>query len=242
MKDSLMLKKFETSKVNGTFNLLEEKTFFGTKVMDIEDDIHITDKSIQYFNIVNNELSNGYQYTIINNYEEDLVIMDVVEIKYNNHNIKKALQNKQDEIQNTRWEFNIDIKKILTEYLFGKIKEARTFKSLNYTNFTNRNIDKSIYEYITLNLLDRYEFDTIDLYIKYIDIKDNVIYSTTALKQFDPQYNQSIELPEYKVSNANMQLELYLDKLAPIKVNYYQTEKSSDYKFDYYYNIHYKKV
>ena len=242
MKDSLMLKQFETLKVNGTFNLLEEKTFFGTKVMDIEDDIHITDKSIQYFNVVNDELSNGYQYTKINNYEEDLVIMDVVEIKYDNHNIKKALQNKQDELQNTIWEINIDIKKILIEYLFGKIKEARTFKSLNHTNFTNRNINKSIYEYITLNLLDRYEFDSIDLYIKYIDIKDNVIYSTTALKQFDPQYNQSIELVEYKVSNANMQLELYLDKLAPIKVNYYQTEKSSDYKYDYYYNIHYKKV
>ena len=39
MKDSLLLKKYKTENVNGTLNLDEEKTFFGTKVMDIEDEI-----------------------------------------------------------------------------------------------------------------------------------------------------------------------------------------------------------
>jgi len=247
MKDNLMLKKYKTEKINGTFNLLEEKTFFGTKVMDIEDEIHVTDRSIQYFQVFTGGtplemINNGYQFSSINQYEEDLFIMDVVQVKYDNHTITKTLQNELEEKFNTRWEIDINIKKILIQYLFGKIKNARTFKSLNYENFSNKNINDSIYSYIDNNLLDRYEFDSIDLYIKYIDIKDNVIYTATAIKQFDPQFNQSVELPNYKVTNANMELDLYLDQLAPIKVLYYQTESSSDFKFDYYYNIHYKKI
>jgi len=247
MKDSLMLKKYKTENVNGTFNLKEEKTFFGTKVMDIEDEIHIIDKSIQYFQVMKTGTpeemrNNGYQFSQINQFEETLFIMDIVQIKNQHHNIKKTLQNQQDEKFNTRWEININIKNILIEYLFGKIKNARTFKSLSYKNFSSKNINKSIYEYINNNLLDRYEFSSIDLYIKYIDIKDNVIYTSEAIKQFDPLFNQSIEYPEYQVTNANMKLDLYLDKLAPITVNYYQTEPSSDFKFDYYYNIHYKKI
>ena len=51
MKDNLMLEKYETESINGTFNLSEEKTFFNTKVMDIEDEVHIIDKSIQYFQV-----------------------------------------------------------------------------------------------------------------------------------------------------------------------------------------------
>jgi len=247
MKDNLMLKKFKTENVNGTFNLIEEKSFFGTKLMDIEDEIHLTDKSVQYFQVFTGGtplemINNGYQYSIVNLYEETLFIMDVVEIKYDNHNIIKGLQKKTDEEQNTRWEIDIDIKKILSQYLFAKIKESRTFKSMNYDNFSNNNINNSIYEYIDKNLLDRYEFDSIDLFIKYIDIKNNVIYSNSAIKQYDPKFNQSIELPEYKITNTNINLDLYLDKLAPIKVDYYQTESSLQYKFDYYFNLHYKKI
>lgn len=249
MKDNLMLKKWKTETINGTFNLLEEKTFFGTKVMDIEDYIDITDKSILYSQVyinddvnINNMLNNGYQYNEVNDFSETLFIIDVVQIKNENHTIKKLMQNSIDEKFNTRWEININIKNILTEYLFGKIKEARTFKSLNYKNFSNKNINKSIYEYINKNLLDRYEFDSIELYVKYIDVKESVIYTQTSIKLFDPLFNQSIEMSKNKITNANMDLNLFLDLLSPIKVIYYQTESSSDFKFDYYFNLHFKKI
>lgn len=247
MKDNLILKKYDTENVNGSFNLIEEKTFFNTKVMDIEDEIHITDKSIQYLQIFSGGTSseminNGYQYFEMNQFLETLFIMDVVQVKLDNHTINKLLQTKQDEKNNTRWEININIKEILIEYLFGKIKEARTFKSMSYVDFSTNNINKSIYEYIRVNLLDRYEFDSVELFVKYIDIKNNAVYTALPHKQYDPKYNQSVEETEYKVTNANMKLNLFLDKLAPIKINYFQTKPGLDYKFDYYYNIHYKKI
>ena len=247
MKDSLMLKKYKVEDVSGSYNLTEEKTYFGTKIMDIEDYINITDKSIQYYdlNIIGTpleEINNGYQYQELNKTIESVTIFDVVDIKNSNHKIEKTLQKLQSEINNTHWEIKIDIKSILRQYLFGKIKEIRTFKSMMNTSFINKNINNSIYEYIDKNLLDRYELDKIELYVKYINIKDNVIYSNLVIKQYDPLFNQSIELDEYKVRNTNLKLDLYLDKLAPITVDYYQTESSSEYKFDYYYNVYFKKI
>jgi len=247
MKDSLMLKKYKVESVSGSYNLTEEKTFFGTKIMDIEDSISITDKSIQYYelDIVGTpleEANNGYQYQELNKTIEIVRIFDVVDIKNNNHKIKKTLQDVQSEINNTHWEITIDIKSILRQYLFGKIKEMRTFKSMMNTTFINKNINNSIYNYIDKNILDRYELDKIELYVKYIDIKNNVIYSNLAIKQYDPLFNQSIELDKYLVRNTNLKLDLYLDKLAPITVDYYQIKSSSEYKFDYYYNVYFKKI
>jgi len=247
MKDSLQLKKFKTENINGTFNIKEEKSFFGTKLMDIEDELYLTDKSIQYLEVYKSGTTletknNGYQYSEINLFEEKLFLMDIVTLKYDNHTIKKSLQLKIEEEENTRWEIDIDIKQILIDYLFAKIKKARTFKSLSFENFSNKNINKSIKSYIFENIIDRYEFVSIDLFIKYIDIENNHIYETSAIKQYDPLFNQSIGLPEYKISNSNIELDIYLDKLAPIKVNYFQTKSSLQYKFDYYFNLKYRKI
>jgi len=247
MKDSLMLKKYQIEDVSGLYNLKEEKSFFGTKIMDIDDNISITDKSIQYYEIreigtPEDELNNGYQYFKLNDILEKITILDVVNIKYENHIISKSLQDSDIEKNNTKWEIKIDIKNILRQYLFGKIKEMRTFKSLSYDLFSNNNINSSIYEYIEMNILDRYELDKIELYVKYINIKDNVVYSNIVFKQYDPLFNQSIELEENLVRNTNLTLDLYLDKLAPITINYSQVKSSSEYKFDYYYNLYFKKI
>jgi len=253
MKDSLMIKKYQTEDIFGTYNLLDEKSFFGTILIDIEDNINISDSSIQYFqkwldgdpnNPVEQEemKNNGYQYFKMSPGLENLTIIDVVKIKNDNHKIYKILQNDIDEKYNTRWELNIDIKKILIEYLFGKIKEARTFKSMDYSVFMNNNINDTIYKYIELNMLDRFEFFKIDLYIEYIDIKKNSSYNLIVNKQFDPIYTHHIKRDEFKITNVNMKQDLYLDKLAPLDIFYYQTKPSSEYRFNYYFDISYKKI
>jgi len=243
MREDLNLKKYQTEPIYGTFNLLEEKSFFSTKLMEIEDNIYINDKSIQYFQLsVKNDKNYGYQFFNKNDIEESLFIIDMVNVKNEQHDIKKILQNKQNEIYNTRWDITINIKTILIEYLFGKIKESRSFKSISHDLLKNNNINSSIQEYIINNIIDRYELENIELFVKYINIKDNVIYSNNPIKQYDPLYNQNIESDENKVSNANIKIDLYLDKLTPITIGYFQTKKSSEYKFDYYYNLKFKKI
>jgi len=254
MKENLILKKYKKETVNGTFNLLEEETFFGSKVMEIEDDIIIDDKSVQYFQYYYNVLSpndatgqtlaknNGYQYFDIDQFQETFFLLDVVDLKLNNHTITKNQQTEIDEKNNTKWVIYIDIKTILKEYLFAKIKERRTFKSLIYTHFMNNNINQSIYNYIDLNLLDRYKFNYLEFYVKYTDIKNNTIYSNSVLKKFDPLFKSDIENVANKNTSVNVEINNFIDPLAPVKINYSQTKTSTDYKFDYYFNIYFKKI
>ena len=71
MKDNLQIKKFEIEKVHGVFNIVEESTFFCSKIMDIEDLVSITDKCIQYYQINSiGTTSYGYQYYDKNFLEE----------------------------------------------------------------------------------------------------------------------------------------------------------------------------
>lgn len=240
MKENLMLKKYITEPANGTFNLLEKTTFFGSKMIDIEDSIIINDAAIDYFQYSNNlESNDGYQYYVLNNFLETFFLLDLVQIKYDNHTISKGQQIEQSNLFNTKWIITLDIKTILREYLFAKIKNERTFKSLKYYNFLNNNINESIRQYINLNILDRYQFEKIDFYIKYIDIKNNSLYNGSTLKQFDPQYDSSIELASNKVSNIEIS---NINLLNTININYSQTKPSDNYKFDYYFNIYYTKI
>jgi len=254
MKENLILKKFKKETVNGTFNLLEEETFFGSKVMEIEDEISIDDKGVQYFQYFYNVLdpndttgqtlakNNGYQYFEINQFQEEFFLLDVVDLKYDNHNISKTQQSDIDEKNNTKWVIQLDIKEILRQYLFAKIKERRTFKSITYSNFMNNDINESIYNYIDLNLLDRYKFNYLEFFVKYTDIKNNTIYSNSTLKQFDPIFKSDIESVENKNTSVNVEINNYIDPLAPVKINYSQTKPSTDYKFDYYFNIYFLKI
>lgn len=250
MKEDLILKRFKKELVNGTFNLLEEETFFGSKIMELEDEIIIDDKSVQYFQYFFNAdvgdttgqtlaKNNGYQYSQLNKLVETFNLLDVVDLKYNNHTISKATQTTRDEKYNTKWVIDVNIRNILKEYIFAKIKERRTFKSISYDKFLSRDINNSIYEYIELNLLDRYSFNYIDFYVRYVDIKHNIIWSDLKLKQFDPQFRSDIGLPEYVDHNVNVEIANFIDPIANLKINYFQTKP---YKFDYYFNIYFKKI
>jgi len=244
VKENLQLKKFTTEKVHGVYNIVEEPTFFCSKVMDIEDIVEITDKSIEYYQIYENGNpynNNGYQY-FVKNFTEQFYILDAVKLKLNNHNIVLVQQSSLDEQFNTKWQIQINVKTILTEYLFAKIKEARTFKSMKPSNFINNNINQSVYDYITNNLLDRYRFSKLDLFVQYIDIKNNQLYSDLAIKQYDPMYSSSIELDEYIVKNLNLQQDSLVDTLADVYVLYSQIKPSTDYKFDYYFNVYFEKI
>jgi len=253
MKDNLILKYYESETVNGLFNLLEEETFFSSKIMELEDEIIINDLGIQYYEfyvdaeptdtsaLIESKM-NGYQYNELNIFSETFNLMDLVYVKNKYHKIELSQQSDYDKSHNTKWSITIDIKNIIIDYLFAKVKEIRTFKSLNYNNFMNQNINESIRKYIELNILDRYKFEEIDFYVKYTNINKNSVYNLETLKQFEPLFLQDIELDKYKVKNVLTKSDNYLNQFDDINVNYSQTESSKEYKFDYYFNLHFKKI
>jgi hypothetical protein len=163
------------------------------------------------------------------------------DIKLQYHTISLLQQSDVDLRNNTRWLVNIDIKNILREYIFAKIKEARTFKTIRYQDLSFRNINLAIYNYIDSNILVRYQFSQIDFYVKYYDIlKDNSIYSTTKL-QYNPIWDKTIISDANKVRNINI-MSTDLNNLVPLTINYSQIKPSSAFKFDYYFNLKYTKI
>ena len=159
MKNNLMIKKYNVEYDNGTKNMKTVKSFFGTKLINIENNIIIDNNSIQYTDF------DGYQNYNIDNVRtnETEILIDLTDIKSENHIMNTQTQDIFTMENNTKWEIVINIKKILREYLFAKIKESRTFKTLNAINTKSNDINLSIYDFINLNVINKYELSNIDL-------------------------------------------------------------------------------
>ena len=71
MKDNTILKTFLTQTDSGTYSMNEFNFFFGSKAMDIEDNILIDNRIIPY-----------YQITDINNYGFQNYVLDTMNKKF----------------------------------------------------------------------------------------------------------------------------------------------------------------
>lgn len=247
MKDNIQLKKFQTESVNGTFNIKNEKNYFCSVLMEIEDYITIDNSSIQYYqyqNIIDGDdtvYGNGFQ-SFEKKSDTEFNLLELYNLKLNNHSINLVKQSENDMNYNTKWKITINVKNILSEYLYAKIKEQRIFKCMRKDNFINKNINKSIYEYISINILDRYEIDKIDMYIKYYDINTNDRFNSETVKKYNPIYKLDVYNDTNLIKNMNIERKNTTDSLADVYVNYSQIKPSTDYVFYYYFNIIYKKI
>lgn len=236
MKSNLMLSKYNTQTIQGTFNLVENKTYFGSKMIKMENNISILDNRIQYTQIFNdvNTLYNGYQYKDYISYKDEKIFLkDLSVLKNENTNIE--LINKDSVYKNnTIWEVTIDYNNILREYLFLKLKEKRAFKCVIPQNLINKNINQSIYQYIDNNLLDRFNIDHIDFYVKVYEIQNNNNYHFEPHLLFNPIWNKDVYNENNLLKSVNL---MYRNN--KIIITYNQDKSYDLYKFDYYYNIFY---
>jgi len=242
MKSNLILKKYETELVIGTKQLKDITMFFGGKMFDIEDEIIINDDSIEYSYYVDPTLKNsGYQFlteteAILN---ETVFSMNLFNIKSNYHTISLLQQSKKDLQYNSKWKLEIDLKTILENYIFARIKESRSFKCISYLDVTNKHINSTIIDYIRINLIGKYYFTGLDFYVQYFDISESGVFSPVTLK-YEPLFDSSVENDVNKISNLNVVSSS--KNIEKIIVNYNQIYPSTNYKFDYYFNINFKKI
>lgn len=241
MKSDLMLNKFDKIPVAGTNSVKEFRNYFGSKMVEIEDSIIIDDISIQYSEIQEDGNNNGFQDYVVNNMEI-IKIINLTDMKKLYSSIELLPQSSVDLENNTRWVIKINAKKILQEYLFLKLKENRTFKCVYYKDLYGYDVNTFIRYYIDENILNRYKFDRVDLYVNYINVATyNDVFGDVSLK-YNPIMNKNIAVSDNLVKNVNLQQIsniIYLDEL---KIAYNQIKKSTEYKFDYYFNIHYTKI
>ena len=240
MKTTTMIQQYRKEPVIGTKTAKEIKSFFGTNLIDIEDEIVISDISIQY----SDRSSDHYQYydlTTMVSEQETTMLRSLDDIKYENHSIDLYRLNYSD-YDNLQWNYVVKARNILKEYLFSRLKESRIMKSIDKNQTPKNNINTFIYDYIELNLLDRYNIDNIVFYIQYKNVIDdgNTFNNNYTIK--NPTFNKN----SYKIENITKDVRIlttdYMNNLGDVNMVYYQIKNAIQYTFDYYFIISYKKI
>lgn len=226
MRRNYISDEFKSNIVNGTLTMVEKSSFFGSKMMSIDDVILVDSSNIIYYQ---NNKSEQINLPLELTYEPLYVNLNNVKIK---NCIVYRDDNTFNDLNNSNWIIEINFKNILLEYLFGKLKNVRTFNGIYVENTQNNNIDLSIKDYIISNLLDRYLYDSIELWISYNNLSDdgNLKY----VNIFNPDIAND--------SNINKEFEKIYSDEKIIKFKFKSKKDTSKYSFDYYFNIKYNRI
>jgi hypothetical protein len=154
--------------------------------------------------------------------------------KLQNHKIYKDDTQTQHQLDNsTKWIMDINLNSILTDYLFSILKQYRTFEGVRNAMTSSNDIDFAIREYIKNNVINRYKLKNIVMYIKYRDIHNqNVLrYQNT----WNPVINQTANILK------KVQTETAYD-YSTMKVMFTQEQPSSQYSFEYFFDLIFEKI
>jgi hypothetical protein len=212
--------------VNGTLSMLEKKSFFGSKAIKIDDSLDIDGINIIYYQNSNNEQLSLSIESIL-----DPIIYDIINDKLINSSL--ILDDSQTSAQknaNTRWILKINYISLLNNYLFAILKKYRTFEGVQNNMVISNDINSAINEYITNNLLSRYQIDHIDLFISYNDLSNSGL-------RFQNNWDQKVELDSNILNSFSKNTDS-----GDLEITFTQTQPSSSYSFNYYYNLYFSKI
>ncbi len=229
MRRTYMSPEFDYRKVYGTFNMLEESSFFGSKMIEIEDSITIDNNNLIYY-----QGSNGEQIDISIENSSDHIVFSSSDYK-RDKSVLTLDPNQSDFTRNNKSKYilDIEISPIIKEYLFATLKQYRTFEGVSNQLTSNGDVNSSIREYIVNNIINRYKFQKIEVFLKYNDLRNQNIL------RFKNNWNSDIGIDTYKQNK----IETITDfDYSSIKVLFAQDKSSSEYSFDYYYKLYFEKI
>ena len=227
MRRSYISPEYYNNNVYGTFNMVEESNFFGAKMLEVEDTISIDKQDIIYYQKLNNEQIDISIESSLTSY-----VYSSTNDKFDNHTlIIDESQSKYQLEKDTKWIIDIDLNKILSNYLFATLKRFRTFEGVKNNMNKYNDVDVAIRNYIKYNVLDRYKYKSIYLYVDYKDMREQ------SLLRYKNNWNINTPVGS---KLTKIQTETAFDN-STIKLTFNQEKDSSDYNFDYYFNILYKE-
>jgi len=229
MRRSYISPEFDHNNLYGTFNMVEESNFFGAKMLEIEDYIYISTQNIIYY-----QNSNGEQIDLSSESILDSNIYSSSDSKKKYHTITlDETQSSYTKDNSTRWIMNIGLSSILSDLLYAELKKYRTFEGIKNNMTVNNDVNSALKNYISNNVLNRYKFSKIELFIEYKDLRSN---SLLKLKN-------TWDYLSYKASNQlnKFETETQYDG-SNIRVMFNQEKPSTLYNFNYYFNILFEKI
>lgn len=228
MRRNYISPEFKYTNINGTLNMREQTSFFGSKMLDIQDSISILNENLIYYQDQNKEQLN---FSLEKNL--DPIVYSSVNDKSSSHIIKS--DESQSNIQlgsNTKWNIEIDINKILINYIFATLKKYRTFEGVKNNMTIFNNIDSGINDYISKNIINRYRYKSVDFFIDYKPFSEDgsVKYKNTFIEIIN---NSLITKKLQSILNESQ---------GKLNVVFNQEKSSASYNFNYYFNLYFEKI
>lgn len=229
MRRSYISPEFEHNPVYGTYNMVEESNFFGAKMLEIEDRVLIDMQEIIYYQMPNGEQLDlsventlkSYAYSApIDKEKNQILSLDPRQTEYTKENL-------------TTWNIDINLKGILSGYIFAELKRFRTFEGIRTGMNSYNDVNTAVNNYINNNVIDRYKISSIDLYVYYKEL------STQSLLRYANSWNPNIVAPSNKLTK--FQAEISSDG-GYAKITFSQEKPSSLYAYEYFFNISFEKL
>jgi hypothetical protein len=232
MRRTYISPEFDYTPQYGTYVMAESPTFFGSKMMDIEDSLDITDENLIY-----NQLLTGEQLDEASESNLPQIIYDSTINKLFNHSLEIQVNQTPFDLENSaKWIFKIEIEDILRNHIFALLKKNRTFEGIKRTFLPNGDIDSAIFSYINKNILNRYGLNeklAVDLFIDYIDLCGD------GTLQYKNEYDKFIESDGTKVKKIATQVSAD-NKI--LTINFSQEKPAYNFSFKYYFNLYFVKL
>lgn len=229
MRRNYISPEFEFQRVYGSYNMLEQSSFFCSKMLDIEDSIVISNENIIWYQQIN-----GEQFDLNVESSNAPNLYNTVNDKKINHSlILDESQSVRDRELRAAWILDIELKVILKNYLFATLKKWRTFEKVA-NNFTlSKKVDTAISEYIDKNVLNRYRFDKVEFYLEPVNLIN------FGGLQYVNTFDSSIENP----NNLFTKIQTETDpNFIDVKLKFNQTQPASSFNYKYYFNLYFSKL
>lgn len=241
MRRTYISPEFDYSPIWGTFNMEEESTVFGSKMLEIEDNLEIHDQNLVYF-----QTQDAEQLDLSIESSLPSISYSASEDKRLNHTL--VLDESQTESQKntrSRWIITIDLRTILTNYLFATLKRWRTFEGVRNSMTKSNDVSFAMQEYIIKNVLDRYKLNRVELYLNYVPITNQNILKYNNLWASESNQFRTAQLTSDIVNPTNqlksIQTQTEFDYSSTI-ITFSQEKNSSQFCFDYYFKLFYEKI
>lgn len=229
MRRNYISPEFKYVKTHGSMSMLEQTSFFGSKMMDIMDSLSITNENIIYYQ----GQGTNEQLNLLIEKNTTPIVYNTINDKKENHTIRlDQAQSSAQSDSNARWIIEINAKSILNNYLFATLKKYRTFEGVRNNMTIYNSIDVGIKDYISKNILNRYSYKSVDLFVSYQPFSQDGILK---------HRNQFVEITDTSLITNKVQSILNSNG-EMITINFNQEKPASEYNFNYYFNLYFEKI
>lgn len=225
MRRNYISPEFMNTAIYGTFNMIQSSNFFGSNILNIEDNICISNQNIIYYQKLNGEqidisIESSLQSNVYSS-SDNKRINHILKIDNNQLNGQKET--------NTKWILEINYNNVLYDYIYSIIKKNRIFEGVTNKMTNTNDINTSIKEYINKNILNKYKLGNIDVYIIYNDllINDTLRYQNI--------WDSNI------ISNNNLLNKKQISFINnSVEIKFTQEKTSKNYNFKYFFNLNFQ--